>query len=60
MGIGLVLSSQRLGDIARRGPVVYRELPGKPRLLNAVLADIYGPQRILKARSLGDICRLTG
>jgi DNA-binding transcriptional LysR family regulator len=34
MGIGLVLSSQRLGDSG----VVYRELPGKPRQLNAVLA----------------------
>ncbi|HXC37871.1 MAG TPA: LysR substrate-binding domain-containing protein [Burkholderiales bacterium] len=35
MGVGLVLSSQRLGDAKT---VVYRELPGKPRLMNAVLA----------------------
>jgi len=35
MGVGLVLSSQRLGDSKT---VVYRELPGKPRLMNAVLA----------------------
>jgi DNA-binding transcriptional LysR family regulator len=35
MGIGLVLSSQRLGYSEG---VVYRELPGAPRLMNAVLA----------------------